>query len=1379
MRCKMLMVFVAVLRLNAQGVISTFAGAFPLGDGGPASQAALTWPRGIAFDRNGALYVGEHPAHRVRKILPNGTISTIAGSGSRGFSGDGGPAESAELNFPDGLAIDNEGGLLIADSVNHRIRRVSPNGIITTIAGNGRAGFGGDGGPALLAMLSDPGAVAVAPDGTIYVADSSNHRIRCIYPDGTIDTVAGGGSTGFLPDGSIASPDPNSPLVSPASLALTPSGELLIADVGANRIFRLAVDKTISAFAGTGTLGFSGDGGPALMASFNQPRRVALDNLGNAYVADYFNQRIRRITPDGVIATIAGDGSIGAAGDGGTALEASLGGINGIAPSSDGSIYFCENLNHTIRVIAPDGRISRFAGIDSINGDGNLAAFARLISPRNILPGPNGDLFVADGQNRVRRITRAGQIETIAGSGLGRSYGDNGPATQAGLISPLNLALDSQGNLYLGDGGSGQSGNSFQSIRKVTPDGIITTVAGTGVYGFSGDGGPASEAKLAGPGGVAVDDADNLYIADVGNHRIRRVSPDGIITTVAGNGTAGFSGDGGSATGAMLSSPYTVAVDHAGNLYIADRGNYRIRRVAPDGVITTIGGNGRWGFSGDGGDARNATFGTINGLAIDPDSSLYFADSGSQRVRKISAKGIVTTIAGNGTAGFRGDGTLASLASLSGPRGVAVDSRGVVYIADSDNGRIRKVQGNIAYLADPAALVLSSALGGPRQLRSISVTVPDGNERAFSVSTDAPWLTVTPIGGTVEADAPTILTVAVDPSALKKGSYSGIIHLANPRNSAEFADVGVILTVSGTPQQMRLSQTGLFFATIAGGGAPPQQTFRVLNTGIGGMNWTASTSTLAGGRWLSTGSVGGTSQAGTSGAPVDVRIDPAGLATGSYFGQVQVTAPGVDNSPQSATVVLSVLPANRAPGPAVDPLGMLFVRSSTGSLPSAQTIRIANITNSTVSYTATLSFPDQRTWFSLSQTTGSVLPGAPVSLEVRPVLQALPVGTYRGQVNFRFMPGNTTTQVNMLLVVSPSVSQATSASERATTAACQPSRLAMIFKSPGNVFNTTAGWPVPIDLLVSDDCGQPVTSGQAMVSFSNGDPPVALTGTADGRWTGTWAVRNVRNSITLTARVTQLSPRLEGTAQVSGNSVESADQAVIQQGGVLSAATRKALPPVSPGAAIFVIGSKLGQQQQASGLPLPPQLGNTTAILAGQPMPLRTISDGRIEAVVPFGVADSTVQQLVVRRGNTLSLPEPVVVAAVGPAVFTVDESGYGQGQVFVTSESEDSQLADPNHPARAGEQLTLWCTGLGLVNSSIVAGEAAPKDTPATTRAAVQVTIQGLTATVESAMLAPGLTGVYLVNTVVPDGLIPDASAAVVVTVDGQASPAVTIAVK
>jgi sugar lactone lactonase YvrE len=324
-------------------------------------------------------------------------------------------------------------------------------------------------------------------------------------------------------------------------------------------------------------------------------------------------------------------------------------------------------------------------GTSALSGEHGTAAGASLFEPFGVAVDRAGNLYIADTSNhRIRKLSTTGVVTTVVGNGIGGFSGDGGAATIATLNTPIGLAVDNAGDLYIADAFNNR-------VRKVNSARVITTVAGDGDARFSGDHAAATSASLSAPFGVAVDKAGNLYIADTSNHRIRRVDTSGMIATVAGNGREGFFGDGGEATQASLNFPTGVAVDRAGNLFITDQSNHRIRKVNTVGVITTVAGNGRESFSGDGGGATQASLNLPTGMAVDAAGNLFIADTSNHRIRKVSTAGVITTVVGNGIGGFSGDGGAPTKASLYLPGGVAVDLTGNLYVADSFNNRIRKV----------------------------------------------------------------------------------------------------------------------------------------------------------------------------------------------------------------------------------------------------------------------------------------------------------------------------------------------------------------------------------------------------------------------------------------------------------------------------------------------------------------------------------------------------------------------------------------------------------------------------------------------------------------------------------------------------------------
>ena len=379
-------------------------------------------------------------------------------------------------------------------------------------------------------------------------------------------------------------------------------------------------------------------------------------------------------------------------------------------------------------------------GNESYSGDGGPAGVAALNHPRGLAVSANGTVYLSDVDNfRIRAVGPTGTIYGVAGNGFSAESGDGGMATNASVSDAMAVALDSAGNLYIAD-------SSNRRVRKITASGVITTVAGVGVEGFSGDGGPATQSRLGRPVGLAFDGAGNLYIADSTNNRVRRIDGNGIITTVAGNGVAAFSGDGGLAINASLKTPTGVTVDKLGNLYVADADDNRIRRITPSGLISTYAGNGQGGFSGDGGASFLASLNIPYDVMADGQGNLYIADAGNNRIRKVDPSGVITTLAGTGSSAFAGDGGPAVQASFDFPWGLAADAGGNLYVADRSNSRVRKIAGVGAF---PPIAVQPPPTGTAPSFQSTGVL----NGASFVRNTIAPGGIVA-IFGTNLASAP-------------------------------------------------------------------------------------------------------------------------------------------------------------------------------------------------------------------------------------------------------------------------------------------------------------------------------------------------------------------------------------------------------------------------------------------------------------------------------------------------------------------------------------------------------------------------------------------------------------------------------------------------
>ena len=684
-------VTVTVLWSEVTYTITTIAGADSAsGDGGPATEALLTFPYSVAVDEEGNLYIADSENHRIRKVdAESGIITTFAGTGEEGFGGDGGPATAAKLDWPSGVAVDAAGNVYIADQENERIRKVDAEGIITTFAGSGAYGYKGDedGIPATEAKLNWPTGVAVGANGHVYIADSYNNLIREVDTEGIITTIAGTGRVfGFFEepdqdDVGDGGPATEARLDWPIGIAVDAEGNVYVADRGHHRVRKLTrmdAGYVITTIAGTGDEGDEdedgdiGDGGAAVEAQLDAPRGVAVDVEGNVYVADTGANRIRQIDLEGMITTIAGGEDDGDE----STLMARLSVPRGLAIDADGVLYVADTGNNQIHELDDEG-MTAVAGVAGL-GDGGPATHARLLDPNGVAIDADGTIYITDtGNRRVRKVDAEGVITTFAGTGEQGDGGDGGPATSAQFYYPGGLAIDSAGNVYVAD-------LYGHRIRKVDTEGIITTFAGTGEAGDAdkdgdiGDGGPATSAQLHYPAGLAFDADDNLYIADAGNSRIRKVTrmgEDYIITTFAGSERS-FSGDDGPAAEAQLSSPLGFEIDGDGNFYLTDLyyDRNRVRKIDTEGIITTI-----------------AETTSIGGVTVGADGGVFISEVGAGRILRLSPSGVLSIIAGSAKSGFSGDGGPATQAQLHKPKGIELDASGNVYVADSENNRVRRL----------------------------------------------------------------------------------------------------------------------------------------------------------------------------------------------------------------------------------------------------------------------------------------------------------------------------------------------------------------------------------------------------------------------------------------------------------------------------------------------------------------------------------------------------------------------------------------------------------------------------------------------------------------------------------------------------------------
>jgi sugar lactone lactonase YvrE len=537
------------------------------------------------------------------------------------------------------------------------------------------------------------------------IADTENHRLRQVDTStGIITTFAGTGTSGRSGEGGPAT---EAQFDNPRGICADQAGNVYIADTMNQRIMKVDPDGIATRVAGKANDGgyHDGDNGPATSAALNEPNGVAVDGLGNIYIADSKNGCIRKVDgTSAVITTVAGiPGSNAYSGDGGPATSAELNEPHGIAVDGSGNLFIADTGNCMIRKVdATTKTISRIAGATSgsspscgYSGDMGQATNAELSNPSAVYLDISGHIYIADTDNhRIRKVDATSQIiTTVAGDGIAGYGGDGGPATSGSIQKPKGLWVDEAGSLLIAD-------SENHRLRKVSASSeTISTVAGDGTADYSGDGGPAIDASLKKPHGVCVYESPApryLHISDPSNYQIRKVDlDDSFLTKVAGTFWYGYNGDNRPATTARLNYPFGVHVGPSGNVYIADTYNHRIRRVdRTTGIITTVAGKGAKGFSGDGGPSTNARLKYPFSVYVDTYGNIYIADTYNHRIRKVqSATGIITTVAGDGHHRFKGDGGLATSASLDMPYDVAVDSEGNIFIADTNNEVIRKVDG--------------------------------------------------------------------------------------------------------------------------------------------------------------------------------------------------------------------------------------------------------------------------------------------------------------------------------------------------------------------------------------------------------------------------------------------------------------------------------------------------------------------------------------------------------------------------------------------------------------------------------------------------------------------------------------------------------------
>ncbi|HUO17715.1 MAG TPA: hypothetical protein VMX38_22220 [Verrucomicrobiae bacterium] len=947
----------------AQFTINTVAGGGP--NNLPAQQASIGSAQSVALDSAGNVYIADAFSSQIFKVSTSGTLTIVAGNGTMGYSGDGGPATTAALNQPESVFVDASGNIFIADTYNSVIREVTAsNGYIQTVAGNFAAGSGysGDGGPATSAQLNNPFGVFVDTSGNIFIADSDNNVIREVTTSNdNIQTIAGGGSgctgqTDALGDGCPAT---SAILTEPEGVFVDASGNIFIADTLDSVIREVTISNgVIQTVAGTyynsasgSACQFTGDSGPATSAFLCLPASIFVNSSGDLYIADTANYAIREVV-SGTITTVAGTlGSYGYSGNGGAANQALLLYPGGVTVDASGDIFIADTDNYVVREVTA-GNIQAFAGNNTVaySGDGGPAPSAALNALQGVFIDGSGNIFIADSANNVVRevVASTGDIQTVAGDGtpcatpIPGGCGDGAAATSAQLNYPTGVFVDASGNIYIADTGLVAGVDDDSVIRVVNPGASAVTIAGTsigagdiqtivgtlGTAGYGGDGlSPTSPTtQLYDPQTVILDASGNIFIADTGNSAIRVVNTGtanlvignvsvapGTINTVAGtpgtscgDATTGC-GDNGAANAATLSVPTGVAVDSAEDVYIADSQNSAIRvvnastqdsltiagsTIPPGDILTVAGTLGRDGYTGDGGAPTAATLNIPYSVSIDSLGNIYIADSQNSAIREVVAvSGLIQTIAGNGvgTAGFSGDGGPATSAELNNPSDVKLGASGI-FIADTDNSRVRQLTSTVGVSVVPSSTTLAPGatqqfLANVSGATNANVTwqvnsVTGGNSTVGTIST----LGLYQAPATAPSSAITITAIS-DADGVTSGSAQVSIAASGaPAISVSTTPAGVTVVYTSATQP--------FTATVTG----------ETNTDV---NWEVNT-TVGGNSTIGTIDTNGNYTAPSSvPSPALVMITAVSQADSSLSGTYPITIVSVPSAQQPASQTIS------------------------------------------------------------------------------------------------------------------------------------------------------------------------------------------------------------------------------------------------------------------------------------------------------------------------------------------------------------------------------------------------------------------------------------------------------------------------------------------
>jgi uncharacterized protein (TIGR03437 family) len=903
---------------------------------------------------------------------------------------------------------------------------------------------------------------------------------------------------------------------------------------------------------------------------------------------------------------------------------------------------------------------------------------------------------------------------------------------------------------------------------------------------------PGTSAQLSGPAGIVVDSNQNVYFSDAPNHIVYEIGPDQIMHVVAGNGTEGYSGDGGLATSGTLGFPWGLALDQSTNtLLIADVLNNRIRTAAPV-LATFLTSATSLNLTAQSNGALTAPV----GLNLTPSvPGLLYSVTTSGPLQITPAVGTMPA-----TLQVQGDPTGLSAGTHSGTITITASGANPPTSTVAVNFTVQD-QAKPQLLVNTQVLNLSLVAGAQPVSNVVTVSNTGGGVLNYTATVQgrSSWISIANASGSSTPVSSGSVPIACDPSKVSSpngGTFSDAIVI--DAGAAGKATIPVNLAVNPSQARPQLSQAALSFTLVEGGGNPLPQTVAIVNVGEGPMNWTVNKSNLSFSQdWLTITSLtsGTVPQPFTSTSPLTIAVDASAaanktaLAAGTYYGRVELH---VNNSPtQTVTVVLNVLKAGTTLVPNVFPLGMVFT-GPPGINPSSQTISIANVEANPITFTATPQSADGGNWIFVTPKTGTLSPGQPLQLVVQPNFMNLNTahGAYSGKITLQF--GNTSQDVPITALLTGGASSTAAGSlgrrvkEGSHGSGCDGD-LNLIYTGGPVPLQTATGGSATLEVAVLDSCNNPIVNGpntSVVATFTSpAETTLKLTNTdpSKGKWAHDWTP--------MTPAPASMDVTIYATTVLSNNTIANGEtkpsvpvsvqtataSPIVNNGKILNGASLQADAPIAPGSYITLLGSNLAAKAAyaQSGGNLPTTLGGTQVLLNNVPVPLTYVSPNQINALIPYSAPVNGTFGISVSSGNALGAADSITVAPAAPAIFTVTEDGNGQGVIY----DVNGNVVDSTHPASAGQVVSIYCTGLGNIQGSINDGEPATHAFP--TVASVTALIGGLPAQVNFSGLAIGSVGLYRVDVVLPAAVASGSAVPVSISAANQTSKAVTMAVQ